>query len=268
MANAERGILIAGNWKMFKNRSETESFIQLLAENFPRHSGVSAMLCVGYTLLATATEATKRAGLPLKIAAQNMESREEGAYTGEVSPLQLRDLHVDAVVLGHSERRSYYNETDVTVNAKTGKALAHDLSPIVCVGETLEQREANQTDKVVTYQTMEALRGFSPEQVSKLVIAYEPVWAIGTGKVCEADEANRVCGVIREEIRQHVGDAVANRIVILYGGSMKPENAKELLSQPHIDGGLIGGASLTPDSFASLLNIACESLDSHASTVA
>ena len=136
------------------------------------------------------------------------------------------------------------------------------------MGETLEQREASQTDKVVTFQTMEALRGLNPEQVSKLVVAYEPVWAIGTGKVCEATEANRVCGVIREEIRQHMGDTVASQIVILYGGSMKPDNAQELLSQPDIDGGLIGGASLTVDSFTALLKIACESLDSVASTVA
>jgi triosephosphate isomerase (TIM) len=261
MLSTSRGILMAGNWKMYKTRPETEAFIAALQTEFPRMDKLTSMLCVGYTLLATVQDAAKRCNLPIMVAAQNMESHEDGAYTGEVSPMQLTDVGTQAVVLGHSERRSYYNETDATVNAKTLKALSHDLMAVVCVGETLEQRESNKTDEVVTYQVSEALKGVQESQVNKVVVAYEPVWAIGTGKVCEAVEANRVCAVIRDEIRRCLGDAFADEVRILYGGSMKPDNAPELLAQSDIDGGLIGGASLTPDSYLALLKIAARQLD-------
>ena len=258
MAANKRGILIAGNWKMFKTRPEAENFFQALEGQFPTHENVSAMICAGYTLLSIVTESIKRASLPILVAAQNMESREEGAYTGEVSPLQLKELEVNAVVLGHSERRSYYNESDEAINAKALQAMNYDILPIICVGETLEQRECGKTDEIVRYQVSEALKAYSIEQAQNLVIAYEPVWAIGTGKVCEAGEANRVCGEIREEVATRFNEETAEGLRILYGGSMKPENAKQLLEHEHIDGGLIGGASLTPESFKSLVEIAIE----------
>jgi len=261
MAHTSRGLTIAGNWKMFKTRPEAQNFVTSLAEDMPTHAHVAGIICASYTLLAILTETVSRSCIPLTIAAQNMESREEGAYTGEVSPLQLKEVNVGTVVLGHSERRSYYNETDTTVNAKVSSALSHDMLPIVCVGETLNDREAGRTDSLIAFQVSEALRDRSPECIAKIIVAYEPVWAIGTGKVCEAAEANRVCGVIRAEVSEKFGAQAAEKLRILYGGSMKPDNAADLLSQSDIDGGLIGGASLTADSFRSLLQIAGETMD-------
>jgi triosephosphate isomerase (TIM) len=261
MAHTSRGLTIAGNWKMFKTRPDAQQFVTILSEDMPIHAHVEAIICGGPTLLAILGETVSRASIPLTIAAQNMESREDGAYTGEVSPLQLKELDVNTVVLGHSERRSYYNETDATVNAKLSAALSHDMLPIVCVGETLEDREAGRTDALVAFQVYEALRDRSPECIAKTIVAYEPVWAIGTGKVCEAAEANRVCGVIRKEVAEKFGAEAGEKLRVLYGGSMKPDNAGDLLSQSDIDGGLIGGASLTPDSFRSLLQIAGQTMD-------
>ncbi|MBU6430128.1 MAG: triose-phosphate isomerase, partial [Cyanobacteria bacterium REEB65] len=176
-----------------------------------------------------------------------------GAYTGELAPGMLADAGCSYVVLGHSERRQYYGETDGSVNMKVHAALAHGLIPIVCVGEKAEEREVQLTDNVIIIQVQRALLNLPPEQVSGLVFAYEPVWAIGTGKTCEASEANRVCGIIRETIAKQVGPGPADDARILYGGSVKPETITEQMSQAHIDGALVGGASLEPQSFSKLV---------------
>jgi triosephosphate isomerase len=256
MANATRGLFIAGNWKMFKTNTEARQFVLELAQNNPTHPQVDAWVAPSFTLLAGTVANIQQAGIRLNVAAQNVESALEGAFTGEVSAKQLKDVNVAGVIIGHSERRSYYNETNASVNAKTKTALAQGLLPIVCVGETLAEREAGQTDAVVTAQTLEGLVDLTAEQVASIVIAYEPVWAIGTGKVCETPEANRVCGVIRQILAEQFGDVTAQAVRILYGGSMKPDNAEDLLGSSDIDGGLIGGASLQADSFAQLLAIA------------
>lgn len=258
---------MAGNWKMYKTRAQTEAFVTELTPlltALPTANRPQLLLCAAFTLLDTLSTALTAQNLPVKAAAQTMESRSEGAYTGEISPLMLADLGIEAVILGHSERREYYNETDATVNAKTLAALAHNLTPIVCVGETLAQREANQTDALIESQLKAALQNVAPRDFSRLVIAYEPVWAIGTGKVCEAPEAGRVCSLIRQTLIELAGEANAQTIRILYGGSMKPDNAASLLAQADIDGGLVGGASLQAASFAQLAEIACAAQQSPA----
>lgn len=254
---AQRRFLIAGNWKMYKTTGEARKFIRELAPNL---NGAEPplpqiLVCPPFIALPTAVQTIQELGLPVHVGAQTMESREEGAYTGEVSPLMLKDAGADFVILGHSERREYYNETDHTVNAKVHAALQHKLTPIICVGESLEQRESGQTDTHIEQQVRAALKDIAPSDYPKLVFAYEPIWAIGTGRTCEALEANRVCGLIRNVLNS-AGDGEAVRI--LYGGSMKPENSLELLKQPHIDGGLIGGASLKPDSFFEIIRHAVE----------
>jgi triosephosphate isomerase len=239
--------LIAGNWKMFKTTAEAVSFTEALAQRvqaLPADARPDILLCPPYTALSVVVEATQRLNAPFAVGAQNMESRDNGAYTGEISPLMLKDLRVGWVLIGHSERRQYYNETDETVNAKTRAALAHDLSPVVCVGESLDEREAGQTDTVIERQVTRALSGLNDTEIQRLVFAYEPVWAIGTGKTCDAAEANRVCGRIRSLL-----GANGATVRVLYGGSVKPENTAELMSQSDINGALVGGASLEPDSF-------------------
>jgi triosephosphate isomerase (TIM) len=265
-----RGKLMAGNWKMYKTRAQAEAFIQALDDQLPEivfqgGDALQVMLCVAFPLLAPVLEQVQTSNVPVLVAAQTMDSHTEGAYTGEVSAPMLNDVGVQAVVLGHSERRQYFNETDNGVKDKTLAALAHNLLPIVCVGETLQEREAGDTDTVVLRQTNAVLGSLTAEQARNIVVAYEPVWAIGTGKVCEADEANRVCGVIRAALETAFGADVAQAVRILYGGSMKPDNGEVLLSQPHIDGGLIGGASLAPDSFVQLIQQAAQSLTAVAS---
>ena len=267
MANIQRGLLMAGNWKMFKTRAEVEAFILGLAPVFHKSPQVEAMVCPSFTLLSTAQKTIKRMGLPLKVSAQNMEYREEGAFTGEVSAIHLKELELRGVLLGHSERRQYYNETDAAINQKTKVALQYGLLPIVCVGELLEQREAGNTDTVVVDQVTNALEGLDAKQIPAIVIAYEPVWAIGTGKVCETPEANRVCGLIRSQGAKQFGVEAATALRILYGGSMNNANAEALLSQSDIDGGLIGGASLKVDSFAELLNTANQVMSQQTASV-
>ncbi len=261
MAHVSRGLFIAGNWKMFKTNTEARQFVLQLVQDLPSHSKVQAVIAAGFTLLAGLQQAAQQTGLHLQVAAQNMEAQNEGAYTGEVSPVQLKDLNIGMVVLGHSERRAYYNESDTTINLKTKSALSHGILPIVCVGETLEERNAGVTDDIVKTQVLAGLKGLTPEQVGTLVIAYEPVWAIGTGKVCDATEANRVCAWIRQVIASEYGSSSAEAVRILYGGSMKPDNAETLLSGCDIDGGLIGGASLEADSYRQLLRIATETMN-------
>ncbi|OZU88734.1 triose-phosphate isomerase [Virgibacillus indicus] len=243
--------VIAGNWKMNKVLSEANAFVEEVAEKAKINDSVETIVCAPYPYLASLVEKAK--GSQVKISAQNMHFEENGAFTGEVSPVMLSDLGVTHVVLGHSERREYFAETDETVNKKTHAAFNHDLTPIVCVGETLEQREANETMNHVGNQVTKALEGLSNEQVAETIVAYEPIWAIGTGKTASSEDANEVCSHIRNVIKDITSDETAEKVVIQYGGSVKPANIKELLSQSDIDGALVGGASLEADSFLQLV---------------
>lgn len=243
--------VIAGNWKMNKVLSEANSFVDEVKEKVPNSEQVEAIVCAPFPFLASLVEKTK--GSKLKIAAQNMHFENDGAFTGEVSPVMLKDLGVTHVVLGHSERREYFAETDETVNQKTHAAFQHGLTPIVCVGETLEQREANETMGLIETQVQKALQGLSEEQVANTIIAYEPIWAIGTGKTATSEQANEVCTHIRNVVRELTSKATAEQVIIQYGGSVKPANVDELLAQSDIDGALVGGASLEVDSFLQLV---------------
>jgi triosephosphate isomerase (TIM) len=250
--------IIAGNWKMFKTVGASLQFVQALSTQL---KGVldspapEVVICPPFTALYSIQGAIEKLESPIVLAAQTMGPAEEGAYTGEISPEMLTDLSVGRVVLGHSERRQYYGETDASVAQKTQLALLHHLKPVVCVGETLEEREAGATDRVVCRQVLAVVEKLDEQQIEKLVIAYEPVWAIGTGKVCAAEEANRVCGLIRSQL-----GAAGQHVRVLYGGSVKPDNADELMRCSEIDGALVGGASLTPDSFYQIIKAACSSL--------
>lgn len=249
--------LMAGNWKMNKSVADAIGFISALnqkLEAMPEVDRPDIAIFPSFISLGPVYHAIHELNSTIMCGAQTMESKDSGAYTGEVSPVMLNDLGVPMVILGHSERRQYYNETDESVNEKTRAALSHKLTPVVCVGETLEQREAGETDGVIRRQIEKALEGVSATDIPHLVVAYEPVWAIGTGKVCESEEANRVCGLIRELLNKR-GDGEATRI--LYGGSVNPKNIDELIGLPHIDGGLVGGASLEADSFFELIK-ACQ----------
>ncbi|WP_339214012.1 triose-phosphate isomerase [Ornithinibacillus sp. FSL M8-0202] len=243
--------VIAGNWKMNKTLTEATQFVDEVVKSIPADEKVEAIVCAPFPHLATLVEKTK--GTNLKISAQNMHFEENGAFTGEVSPVMLKDLGVSHVVIGHSERREYFAETDETVNKKTHAAFNHGLTPIVCVGETLEQREANETMSLVETQVKKALEGLTNEQVAQTIIAYEPVWAIGTGKTASNEDANEVCAHIRNVVKSLTDEATAEAIVIQYGGSVKPSNVDELLAQSDIDGALVGGASLKADSFLQLV---------------
>ncbi|WP_144513047.1 triose-phosphate isomerase [Bacillus sp. FJAT-22090] len=243
--------ILAGNWKMYKTLSEAKDFIEQLKKAQVDSSKVDAVICAPALFLDQLVQATKDSFI--SIGAQTMHEEKEGAFTGEVSGHQLQDLGVSYVVIGHSERRQYFNETDESVHKKVSAAFENNLTPIVCVGETLEQREQNETETIVSSQVMAALEGLSEEQVENTVIAYEPIWAIGTGKTASADDANDVCQAIRETILDGFGEEVASKVRIQYGGSVKPENIEELLSKEHIDGALVGGASLQADSFLKLL---------------
>jgi len=257
MASTQRRPIIAGNWKMFKTTPEAAAFTEALQKRVqaqPKDSLPEIVLCPPYTALTTVRDAANKVNAPFEVAAQNMDYHDNGAYTGEISPLMLLDLNIRWVVIGHSERRQYFNETDETVASKTVIALKYGMTPIVCVGELLQEREAGSTDRVIEQQVRTVLDQVNPEDYAKLVFAYEPVWAIGTGKVCEADEANRVCKLIRQIIAEN-GSAEQTRI--LYGGSVKPDNTAGLMSQSDIDGGLVGGASLEPDSFFGIIEQAC-----------
>ena len=243
--------IIAGNWKMYKSFDEAVEFVEAIREAVPSDEKVDAVVCATDIYLPTLVDIAVETDLA--IGAQNMHFEEEGAFTGEVSPSQLASIHVDYVILGHSERRYMFNETDEAVNKKVKAALAHGIVPIICCGETLEEREAGKTETKVSGQIRAALEGFTAEEVAHMVLAYEPMWAIGTGKTASADEANRVCGVIRNVVEELYGAETAEAIRIQYGGSVKPENIVELLSKEHIDGALVGGASLQVESYLKLL---------------
>lgn len=217
-----------------------------------KNSEAEIILCVPYTDLFYSLLTAQNTNI--KIGAQNMHWEESGAYTGEVSGEMLKCIGVEYVIIGHSERRQYFNETDETVNKKVKAALRNDLKPIVCVGETLEQREAGKTEEVITSQTKLALEGLTEEQVQNTIIAYEPIWAIGTGKTATAEDANNSIKDIRNEIRKNYGQNIAENVIIQYGGSVKASNAKELFTTSDIDGGLVGGASLKVEEFANIVN--------------
>lgn len=231
--------------------SEAVEFIEGIAP-LVKNSEAEIILCVPYTDLFYSLLTAQNTNI--KIGAQNMHWEESGAYTGEVSGEMLKCIGVEYVIIGHSERRQYFNETDETVNKKVKAALRNDLKPIVCVGETLEQREAGKTEEVITSQTKLALEGLTEEQVQNTIIAYEPIWAIGTGKTATAEDANNSIKDIRNEIRKNYGQNIAENVIIQYGGSVKASNAKELFSTSDIDGGLVGGASLKVEEFANIVN--------------
>ena len=243
--------VIAGNWKMNMLPDETISFIQAI-ESKVKNTNNEVILCVPYTDLFYALLNAQDTNI--KIGAQNMHFEESGAYTGEISGKMLKSIKVEYVIIGHSERRLYFAETDETVNKKIKAAFKNDLKPIVCVGETLEEKERGVTIDVITRQTRHALEGLTNAQVKKTIIAYEPIWAIGTGKTATSDDANESIKKIREKISKIYGNDVADCVIILYGGSVKASNAKELFTKSDIDGGLVGGASLKVEEFANIVN--------------
>ncbi len=245
--------VIAGNWKMNMLPNEAMQFIDTLAP-LVKNTENEVILCVPYTDLFYSLLTAQ--GTNIKIGAQNMHFEESGAYTGEVSGKMLKSIGVEYVIIGHSERRQYFNETDETVNKKIKAAFANGLKPIVCVGETLEQREAGQTVEIITSQIEKALDGLTEEQVENIIIAYEPIWAIGTGKTATAEQANETIKSIRDKICQMYGQMVSNGVIIQYGGSVKSTNAKEIFEMSDIDGGLVGGASLKPEEFSKIVNYA------------
>lgn len=240
---------MAGNWKMNKTRDEALQFIYAINQALPAKEKVDCVICAPAVLLRCLV---KRQGEDLRIGAQNMHFEESGAYTGEISAQMLTTTGVEYVIIGHSERRAMFNETDEAVNLKVKAALANELTPIVCCGESLEQREGNLTESVLDTQIVKAFADIDAKDVSKVVIAYEPIWAIGTGRTASSEMANETCGYIRSIIARLYGETVAEEIRIQYGGSVKPSNVAELMSQPHIDGALVGGASLDADSFIKL----------------
>ena len=249
-----RKTIIAGNWKMNKTLSETRAYAEALKPLLGRPKWCEVVLCVPYVNIPAATRLFK--DCRVAIGAENCHYESNGAYTGEVSADMLKELGVKYVVIGHSERRQYYNETDFTVNKKVHAALEAGLRPIVCVGESLEQRELGVTMELITYQVKCALAGVSADKMRHVVFAYEPIWAIGTGKTATADEAGQVCEAIRTIIRKLYGARVARAVTIQYGGSMNAKNAFDLLAQPDVDGGLIGGAALDPEQFVKIVNAA------------
>lgn len=243
--------IIAGNWKMNKTISEAKTFVQEVKGLVPPSTKMDSVVCASALFLDCIVD--NAAGSDLKVGAQNMHFEESGAFTGEVSPVALKDLEVTYVIIGHSERREMFAETDETVNKKTHAAFKHGLVPIVCCGETLAAREAGKTNDVVGAQIEKGLAGLSIEQVQTAVVAYEPIWAIGTGKSSSAAQANETCAYIRTVIANKFSEAAASAVRIQYGGSVKPENIAEYLGQSDIDGALVGGASLDHESFLQLL---------------
>ncbi|MCM3317206.1 triose-phosphate isomerase [Rummeliibacillus stabekisii] len=243
--------IIAGNWKMYKTLSQAVEFVQEVKTSIPESTKVDAVICAPALFLPSLVKEAE--GSALEIGAQTMHFENEGAFTGEISPAQLEDLKVNYVILGHSERREYNNETDESVNKKVHAAFGHGMTPIICVGETLDDREKSHTMVKVSSQVGAALKGLTKDQVAKTVIAYEPIWAIGTGKTATSEDANTVCEGIRKTVADIAGEEAAEAVRIQYGGSVKPANIKELLSMEHIDGALVGGASLEPDSYLQLL---------------
>lgn len=246
-----RKAIIAGNWKMNKNMEEA---LKLVEELKPLVKGAKCdvVLCPPYICLDAVVKAVS--GTNIKVGAQNMHYEENGAYTGEISPGMLKSLKVDYVIIGHSERRQYFNEQDEIINKKIKKALEHNIIPIVCCGESLLERENGITEEVLGRQIKLALKDLKDEQVEKLVIAYEPIWAIGTGRTATDKQANDTIAYIRGVVSKIYGETAAEAVRIQYGGSVKPSTIKAQMEQPHIDGALVGGASLKPEDFAAIVN--------------
>ena len=253
MNKAKRQAVIAGNWKMNKTRPEAKALIEQI-KPLVKDADCGVVVCVPYTNLETALEATK--GSNIKVGAENCHWAKSGAFTGEISADMLAEMGVEYVVIGHSERRQYFGETDKTVNQRVRAALDAGLKVILCVGELLEQREQGITEEVCGMQTKVALCGVSKEELSHIIIAYEPVWAIGTGKTATAEQADEVNGFIRSVVAGLYGEDAAQALTIQYGGSMNAKNAEELLSKEHVDGGLIGGASLKAEDFSIIMKAA------------
>jgi len=249
-----RKTIIAGNWKMNKTLTETRAFAEELRPLLGRPKWCEVVLCVPYVNIPAAVRLFKDSRVA--IGAENCHFEDHGAFTGEVTVEMLKEVGAKYVIIGHSERRQYYNETDITVNKKVHAALNAGLYPIVCVGESLEQRELGVTMELIAYQVKAALSGVPAEKMRHVVIAYEPIWAIGTGKTATAEQAGEVCEAIRAVIRKLYGARVARSVTIQYGGSMNAKNAKELLAQPDVDGGLIGGASLKAPDLVEIVNAA------------
>ena len=245
--------IIAGNWKMYKTKDEAVQFIYKVSEQMPSVELVDSVICAPFISLKSLV---KRQGDNLRIGAQNMHFEEQGAFTGEIAPSMLTNIGVTYVIIGHSERRAMFNETDETCNKKVHQAFNHGLVPILCVGESLEERETGKTNDLLKGQLEKDLAGLTKEQVEKLVIAYEPIWAIGTGKTATAEVADETCGFIRETVKRLYDEATAEAIRIQYGGSVKTSNIDELMSKPNIDGALIGGASLVAEDFITLVKAA------------
>lgn len=249
--------IIAGNWKMFKTVAEATALVREMRRELGNITGVVKVLCPPFTALAAVAEQVQ--GTDIQVGAQDMFWEEQGAFTGEISPVMVKEL-CQYVIIGHSERRQYFGETDEGVNRKVKAALKHGLIPIVCVGENLAQNEAGQTEVFVSSQVRAALHGLTAEQVSGLVIAYEPIWAIGTGKAATGVEANRIIGlVVRGTVADLFGESVAQAVRIQYGGSVSPDNIAEFMDQPEIDGALVGGASLVGSKFLAITQQAAQS---------
>ncbi len=246
-----RTTVVAGNWKMNKTPKQTTELINEL-KPLVADSKNKCIVCVPFTSLSNAIEACK--GSNIEVGAENMYFEEKGAFTGEIAPDMLSEMGVKYVILGHSERRQYFAETNETVNKKVLKAFEHNLTPIICVGESLEQREQGITVELVRMQTKIALGGLTADQVKKCIIAYEPIWAIGTGKTATSDQAQEVCKAIRDVVAEVYGKDAADEIIIQYGGSVNAGNSKELFAKEDIDGGLVGGASLKANDFSVIVN--------------
>lgn len=249
-----RKTIIAGNWKMNNTLSQMKAFAEKLEPIMPKGKWCNVVLCVPATNIQAAVRAFK--GCHIAVGAETCHELDHGAYTGEITAEMIKEVGAKYVIIGHSERRQYYNETDVTVNKKVHAAIGANLIPIICVGESLEQRELGVTMELIAYQVKCAMAGVAPEDARHIVIAYEPLWAIGTGKTATAEQAGEVCKGIRDVVRRLYGAHVARAVTIQYGGSMNEKNAKELLAQPDVDGGLIGGASLNPEAFVKIIEAA------------
>ena len=248
--------IVAGNWKMNKTQAEARSLVEDILLEIGKHDEVEIVLCPPFTALAAVSELLNSV-TNIRLGAQNMHEAPSGAYTGEISAGMLRDLYVRYVIVGHSERRQLFQEDNAVVNRKTKAALAAELRPIVCVGETLPERESNRWKKVLETQIKESLAGFNDKDLADIIVAYEPVWAIGTGKTASPAQAEEAHQHIRQLLKTHFSQAAAERMRIQYGGSVKPENARELLSKPDIDGALVGGASLDARGFTAIIKNAC-----------
>jgi triosephosphate isomerase len=246
-----RTLFVAGNWKMYKTSKESKEFVEEFKKRLPI-KGAKIAVCAPFTSLKTIAEAFE--GTEVMIGAQNMHFEDEGAYTGEVSGKMLKDIGVDYCIIGHSERRKLFGETDEVINKKLHAAYRNEILPILCVGEVLKERDEGKAFDVVTSQLKGALSGINDEQMLKLTIAYEPVWAIGTGRTATPEQADEMCAHVRSVISELFNKNIADQIIIQYGGSVKPDNASDLLKMKDIDGALVGGASLDPASFAGIVD--------------